>query len=324
MRRTKQKEIMITLTLIFIITCIYYHFYFRYRSDGSINITYETIEDVKNEFSVQKVSFHSGKYLLHGAIYKQKNLIYPKATILMFHGLGTGHYYLMNIIRDFVNDGYQVFAYDRSGAALSEGPFIGDMTSCLYDAEMALEFIRLHPSLFNQPLYVFGHSMGGYTALASLLFKKYHIEKLICVAGFDSEKYLVKSYVKWLAPFIGLRTFLRHGKYALMSGRKALKTTQAEVLYLQGKEDKIVPTKYSGEIYQKIAKNKSNVNVILLPNKEHTPFLDDEAQKTQNDLYKNLGIGHGKTADPSLHYNYHQLSKNDPIIIKMMLDFYNN
>ena len=315
---------MITLTLIFIIACIYYHFYFHYRSDGSINITYETIEDVKDEFSIRKVSFKSRKYLLHGAIYKQKNNLYPKATILMFHGLGTGHYYLMNVIRDFVNDGYQVFAYDRSGASISEGPVIGDMTSCLYDAESALEYIRLHPSLFNQPLYVFGHSMGGYTSLATLLFKKYQISKLVCVAGFDSEKYLVKSYVKWFAPFIGLRTFLVHGKYALMSGRKALKTTEAKVLYLQGKEDKVVPPKYSGEIYQKIAKDRENIRVLMLPNKEHTPFLDDEAQNKQNELYKTLGIGHGIVADPSLHYNYRDLSKNDPIIIKMMLDFYNS
>lgn len=295
----------------------------RHRSDGSINILYEHPNDlIKEGIKVKKVQFYSGKYLLTGYTYCLDTNLKHDGLILIYHGLGYGHAYLLNLIRRFVRANYVVFAYDQHGAALSEGPVVGDMTSSLKDAKNALDYIKATPYLNELPLYVFGHSWGGYTALNSLNFKEFNIKKVISVAGFDNEYWLARGYNPFFSLFLWPRLIFKHGKYAFFSAKKAFKKSDAKILYIQGEDDKIVLPKYAGYRFKKISSKRSNVEVLLLPNKGHTPFISNEAQRRQNELYEKLGIISSRSGDYNLLYDYTLCSECDDVIVAQMIDFF--
>ncbi len=303
---------------------ILYHKLFYKRGDGHPSIRYYLFNEFPNLVR-EPISFFSQKNILHGYIYSDKKIKKNKGLILMVHGIGFGHSYLYPLINYFCQNGYLVLAYDQSASGISEGKRIKGLTRAIIDLEFALEFVKNSQKLQGYPLYLFGHSWGGYAVLNALNFSNYNIEKVISVSGFNSEIDFVLSFakkLKILKPILMLDYLLHYGKYAKFTALEGLEKTNSKVLFLQGEDDATVSLAISGALFKNV--NNRNVRVELLANKGHTPFVDNYSQNMQNTVMAQYGFLGGVDIALDMAVDFRKISIPDEKIFKLMLDFYND
>ncbi len=303
---------------------ILYHKLFNKRGDGHPSIRYYLFSEFPN-LNREPISFNSKKNILHGYIYSYKDVSEFKGLILMVHGIGFGHSYLYPLIDYYCKNNYLVLCYDQSASGISEGRRIKCLTSAIIDIENALKFIKNNQKLQRYPLYLFGHSWGGYAVLNALNFKDYNIKKVISVSGFNSEIDFILSFankLKWLKVIIMLDLYLHNSKYAKMSAFTALKNCESKVLFLQGEDDVTVSLSISGHLFKQI--DNKNIEVELLKGKGHTPFVDDYSQKMQNSVMSQYGFLGGVDIPLDKGVDYRKISIPDEKIYRRMLDFYND
>ncbi|MCF0117478.1 MAG: alpha/beta hydrolase, partial [Bacilli bacterium] len=188
------------------------------RGDGCLCIDYPHPDEYK-EMAHEKIEFKSGKNLLRGFIYKNTNIKDYKAVVILAHGIGYGHFYMLDVINFLTVNGYIVMAYDHYASGYSEGRILNCMTKVSKGMEDALKFKENNEVLKGYSTYLFGHSLGGFAAMSGLNIKGYKVEKCISVAGFNSEQGLcisVAPKLAFLKPFIVLRNFLLIGKTAFL------------------------------------------------------------------------------------------------------------
>ncbi|PEN14090.1 lysophospholipase [Longibacter salinarum] len=97
----------------------------------------------------------------------------PRGCVLLVHGYGehSGRY---GHVADAMNDrGIEVYAYDQRGYGRSEGPraYVDSFDDYVDDLELAIAHVRRR--INDQPLYLFGHSMGGAVVLQYALQRQH-------------------------------------------------------------------------------------------------------------------------------------------------------
>lgn len=309
--------------LMYLIVEVAFRKTFFKRGDGVLCIRYFHQDEFPN-LDYKKFSFKSGKNILRGYIYKDKKVKDFKAVILLTHGIGFGHNYHLTLINEIAKAGYIVVAYDFTASGISEGKRIKAMTQGLIDNEHALEFVTTNEELNKYPLYLMGHSWGGYAALASLNLN-YKIDKVVSFCGFDSEIGMfttASKLMKLLKPFVVLRNYFHYGKYATMSASKALKSTKAKVLYLQGENDVVVHKSISSSLFKSI--DNKNIRVEVLKDKGHSPMFTIENEKEQATLLASFGMLGGVETDPTFNVDYRKISEIDPDILHLVIEFLDN
>lgn len=292
------------------------------RGDGTVSIKYPLPSEQKN--LVYKRDYFVNKNDVKFSVFEYTNSDVKnfKGAILFIHGVGAGHFYSLPLINYFAKLGYIVVAYDQYASGLSEGKKIDSMTVGARDVEYAVKYFE---EKYNKyPLYLFGHSWGAFTASTALHYSK-RIEKTILVSGFDRQSDFVLNgnpLGVLLSLSIKFRDLIIYKKAAKLSLVKSLKNTNSKVLYLQGENDIVVNPKYSGKRFAEIFKNYENIDVKILPNKEHTPFVTNKAQKEQNKVAELFGTTGGKLVPLEVEIDYEKISEPDMKVYKMMSDFF--
>lgn len=316
---------MITLILILLIILIEKSFAqsFYKRGDGATCIDYALPSEFDN-LSKRKIAFKSKKETLRGFVYKDKSITNFKAVIVIAHGIGFGHFYLLNLVSYFAKNGYIVFCYDQASSGMSSGKKIDCMSRASLDIDYALRFKENDDELKNYDTYLFGHSWGGFTVLSALNLK-HEIKKVISVAGFNSEIDLATEATPKIKPFgfiIRLRNFIHYGRYAFFDAYKGIIKSPAKIRYYQGDKDLTISPKLGLEFFKKY--EKDNFEVIALKDKGHTPFINDESQKLQQEVLVDLGLLGGKEVDVSYFVDFRKLSLPDNDVYQSFLEFFDN
>lgn len=295
-------------------------FYFNKRCDGSVSITYPLPSEFEN-LDVKK-SYIEGYKNTRLSVYEYsaKNVKKHKGVIIITHGIGCGHFYILNFIEKLCLNGYVVAAYDTTASGVSEGRRIGDLTSATRDAKYVAKYVD--EVYKNEHVYAIGHSWGGY-AVANILHHSKKIEKGIIVSGVNSEADFI-SFIpctQIIRLFMKMYDFVHYGKDGLITVRKVLKTTNKKVMYVQGTSDVVVNYKTHGKKFAKEFKDSPNVKVQIYEGKKHTPFFTLPSEKSQ---WKNLvkfGFMGGKLVPMDASYNYREGSVVDETVLKDFLEF---
>ena len=316
---------MITLILILLIILIEKSFAqsFYKRGDGATCIDYALPSEFDNLLK-RKIAFKSKKETLRGFVYKDKSVTNFKAVIVIAHGIGFGHFYLLNLVSYFAKNGYIVFCYDQASSGMSSGKRIDCMSRASLDIDNALKFKENDDELKNYDTYLFGHSWGGFAVLSALNLK-HKIKKVISVAGFNSEIDLATEATPKIKPFgfiIRLRNFIHYGRYAFFDAYKGIIKSPAKIRYYQGDKDLTISPKLGLEFFKKY--EKDNFEVIALKDKGHTPFINDESQKLQQEVLVDLGLLGGKEVDVSYFVDFRKLSLPDNDVYQSFLEFFDN
>lgn len=171
--------------------------YDRSPLETAINISYAEIMD---KYPREKVGFMSGDNELTGYIY---NLPNPTGIVVIAPGLSDGGEDYTSIAMAFVDLGYAVFTFDTTGSFESEGKNSIGFSQIVSDLDNALKFIENDPELKSLPLYLFGHSRGGY-ASAMMCSSGHDIKAIATVGAVNSP---MEITMEWSTNYVGPLAF---------------------------------------------------------------------------------------------------------------------
>lgn len=267
---------------------IVYNVVFGSRHDKNPLLKYFTYEDFS--LKVDEVTVPRKKGALKGYIY------YPVGEkngklIVFCHGMGPGQIAYTTEIAYFCKNGFTVLALDSTGCNLSEGKSTVGMYEGVKTAIAAIDFARADSRLSGMPVYLVGHSWGGYSALCACAARKVNAVvamsapvSLVKIMYSNASAQMPKLIAATLCPFIALVDFFKFGSKANMNAPKLADKSKTPVLHVQGDKDSIVPLKNSA-----YAKSKGeNAQKLLVEGRAHNPYNSMEAQQKMAELFAKL------------------------------------
>ncbi len=201
-------------------------------------------KDIHREYPAELMKFKSEKNMLQGYLLGKEN---TKGLVVMVHGLGGGAEGYLPQSLYFVKRGYQVFAYDNTGFHLSEGKSSVGLPQAVEDLDAALTFLEQDKSFSGMPVYLFGHSWGGYAVTAVLNFN-HKVTAAASMAGFGNPNKMVREWAKRMVggwscivnPFMVLHQRLSFGKKLDIMAADGINKAGIPVLIAHGSKDATV------------------------------------------------------------------------------------
>ncbi len=243
----------------------YDSFFPRYeRPDYNVTAGQYCYERVSDVLQREEFFYKSKESELKGYYYKSEQ---NKGLVVVSHGFHAGADDYIPLIAYMVKNGYNVFAYDVNGTYDSKGESVVGMCQSLVDLDCTLNYIKKTELYASQPLFLIGHSWGGYAVTAVLEFHK-EVKGCAAIApmnnGFTIMLEKGKQYAGPLAlvPVPIFTTYQRvlFKKYANSSGVKGINSTDIPVVIAHGVDDKIISYTEQSVISHK--KEITNPNVI--------------------------------------------------------------
>lgn len=200
---------------------------------------------VSHKLDRQLFNFYSDKVKLQGYFYPAAN---SKGIVVVSHGMHAGADDYLPIISYFVKNDFSVFTYDCKGTYNSDSDSTVGMITPLVDLDNALNFIESDSYLSKQPIFLWGHSWGGYAATSVLALHK-NVKACAAIAPFNSGYTLIaekgEQYVGPLAgglPKVFLDTYQKilFKNYTKYNGVKGINSTDIPVLIAHGDADSVI------------------------------------------------------------------------------------
>ncbi len=224
-------------------------------------------EDIADRYDREPVSFSSGENRLTGHLYCGNN---PEGLVVISHGLGGGEGSYLPEMMYFADHGYQVLCYSNTGCWDSEGKNCVGLNQSVLDLDAALTWVEGEGRFDGLPVFLFGHSWGGYAVTAIFHFD-HQIAASASVAGFDEAMPMILSWGRDMAgpliyleyPFIWLNQKLTFGDVFGLTAVDAVNRTDTPVLILHGDQDATVGYDTVSIISQKDRITNPNVRYIV-------------------------------------------------------------
>lgn len=170
-----------------------------------------------------------------------------KGLVVVSHGMRSGGDDYLPIVTYMVNAGYNVFSYNCQGTYESEGDDLVGMCQSLIDLEGTIDYIQSVDSLAKMPLFLIGHSWGGYAA-TSVLSLRHGIRACASIAAMHdacmmmtekAEEYVGKIG-KFSEPVFHLYQKLIFEEYTDCNAIRGINQSNIPVLVAHGRTDKTV------------------------------------------------------------------------------------
>ena len=263
--------------------------------------------DVAEKYPREKFEIVSGKNTLSAWLYGKEN---SKGLIVFAPGHRDSNDKKLYEIMYFVDAGFQVLCFDYTGCYTSEGSTFGGYTQAVYDLDAVLSWCDKNEQFKTLPVYLFGHSLGGY-AVTAVLNYPHRIDAVVSASGFNSAKEQWECSIKrftgpayfLIKPINLLFIHLKYGADKNLSAVSGINKAQIPVLVISAEDDIFYGGKTS-PIYQKqnmITNQKCKFLLMDKPehNGHYSYFLTDAAieyQKTnpKDNIDKNLYMEHDK------------------------------
>ena len=299
------------------------------------------ISDFENLFQ-EKHIFQSNKgQNLVGYKYYGQNPE-TKGIVVLAHGFGTGgHRSYLNYINYFVKNGYEVFSYDATGNDESEGEVVGGLPQGIIDLDYALRYVKSNPEFKNLPIFLWGHSWGGYS-VGSVVKLHPDVKAACVVAGFNSSidmlnfegRKIAGNAVDFLLPILEKHEKKLFGEYASMSILESTEVAAIPTMFIHSTDDDTIPIQQSYDrFYEKFSSNKNNV-FIRYETRGHSYICCSDESKNYRDYYSKQLVEYSKefeevTEEMWEAYNFenfdkHQAFQVDEDLMSKILEFYNS
>lgn len=220
-------------------------------------------EDVADRYEREAVSFLSGKNRLYGHLYGVGN---PSGLVVISHGLGGGEESYMAEALSFVDRGYQVLCYSNTGCWDSEGKGCVGLSQSVLDLDAALDWVEGESRFDGVPVFLYGHSWGGYAVAAVLRFD-HNVTASVSVAGFNDPMSMILEWVGTIGyveyPFIWLNQKITFGDTFGLTAVDAINSTDVPVLVIHGTGDPIVGYDTVGIIAAREKITNPNVQYLI-------------------------------------------------------------
>lgn len=264
--------------------------------DLSASLLYE---DVADRYEREAVSFRSGKNLLKGHLYCPGN---TEGLVVISHGMGGGEESYLPEAVYFLDHGYQVLAYSNTGCWDSEGENSIGLSQSVLDLDAALTWVEGEPRFADMPVYLFGHSWGGYAVAAVLAFN-HHVAASASIAGFNDPLTMIMEWGEGMLgpavyleyPFIWLNQKLAFGKTFDLTAVDGINAADTPVLIIHGNNDQTVSYTKAGIIASRSQITNPNVQYYIrdkAPQNDHNHLFESMAKhayaEEKNAVYAEL------------------------------------
>ncbi len=204
------------------------------------------------------ITFKSKKNELQGYYYPSNQ---NKGLIIFCPGMHAGADDYLPAFEYLVEKGYSVFSFDYTGVYSSKGSDTVGMCQSLVDTDNAIKFIKEQERFKNTPLFVMGHSWGGYAASSVLALHK-DIRAMAGIAPMNNGFTLILEKGEQYAgkmgtipkPIFSTYQKILFGDYSNHNGVRGINESNVPVVIAQGVEDKVIT--YDG---QSITAKKSEI-----------------------------------------------------------------
>lgn len=240
-------------------------FFSRYeRPDYNIYPGEYCYDRVSSRLQREEFYFLSGENHLKGYFYPANN---SKGIVVIAHGIHAGADDYIPLIEYVVNDEFSVFSFDYTGTYDSEGESTVGMCQSLIDLHSALNYIKSNKKYSGQPLFLIGHSWGGY-AVTSVLALHRDITACVGIAPMnDGANMMIEKaseHVGIIAqlpkPVFDTHQRLLFGNFVEYNGVKGINSVDCPVLIAQGLTDDVIT--YNGTSITAKKNEITNPNVI--------------------------------------------------------------
>ena len=279
-----------------------YDSFFKRYNKRTINTRFGEFDysRVKDRLPRTTFFFPSGNLMLQGYFYPCHN---AKGIVVVCHGMHAGADDYLPFIEYFVLNQYAVFTYDCQGTYASEGNSTVGMCTPLVNLDHALNYIENNKQLSKYPLFLFGHSWGGYAATAVLSLHK-NIHACAAIAPFNSgytlfvekgEQYtsLFSDMIKTDFPkeFLNAYQTLLFKNYTKYNAVDGINSTNIPVYIAHGKRDFVISYNYQSVISHKAEIRKNNL----------TYYVGTDAQAGHNTiLHSNRAVAYQEQVEKDL------------------------
>ncbi len=234
------------------------------RPDYSLYPGEYCYERVKERLPRSEFYYKTKKSELKGYYYTAKE---GKGLVVVVHGFHAGADDYLPMVEYFVNSGYNVFSYDCKGTYESKGDSTVGMCQSLVDLDGTITYLKKTQPYSEQPLFLVGHSWGGY-AVASVLALQKDIRGCACIAPMNNGYTIMlekgEQYAGKIAlipkPVFSVYQRILFGDYVEYSGVKGVNSVDIPVLIAQGVDDKVIT--YNGQSIMAHRNEITNPNVI--------------------------------------------------------------
>lgn len=244
--------------------------------------------------------FPSGRWKLQGYFYPCND---AKGMVVVCHGMHAGADDFIPFIEFFVRNGYAVFTYDCQGTYASEGDSTVGMCTPLVNLDHALTYIKKNKKLAQYPLFLFGHSWGGFAATSVLSLHK-NIRACAAVAPFNSgHTLLAEKGDQYMEPFADMVRFdfpkefiniyqtLLFKDYTKYNAVEGINSTDVPVYIAHGNRDFVISFGHQSVISHRDEIRKKNVTYYVGTDAQaghntilHSPRAVAYQQKVDKDL----------------------------------------
>lgn len=219
----------------------------------------------------------------------------PCGVVVIAHGLGGGgHNSYMDIAYYFACNGFDVFAYDATGNDESGGNAVKGLPQGVKDLSRAIEFLDEIAELKDLPVFLWGHSWGGY-CVANVLNFHPEVKAIVSMAGFNRSsdllyaqgKEMVGGIMDFFLPYINSYERMNFGKYAKATAMSGFENSAAGVYIVHSTDDTTVPIQYGYNIYyEKYATDKRFVFKQYENKRHNMVYCSQEAIDYMDAFYK--------------------------------------
>lgn len=266
---------------------------FGSRTQDPDNPCYLTYEDFQDE--LDRKEFRTYYYVreINGYIYQKRFMDDFKGFVILSHGMfGTHVQYMLDI--DFLcRNGYQVLAYDNFGCGLSEGESTQGLATGVYVLENVIEEVRASNLNHGLPIFLYGHSWGGFSVLGAM--KNYPdikgvVSRSAPYSQLKAGKILIQNIAKQIDRFYGpfvtfIGFFLTSHRMRITVRRGVKKNKKTPVLVLQAKDDPMVPYPISAACYF-TNHPTAQVQVMVSEKGLHNSIVEESGSKAYAEAVK--------------------------------------
>lgn len=252
-------------------------------------------EHYQAEYPRTEVEFKSGDNTLNGYIYGADN---DKGLLVFAHGIGEGHEGYLKSLLWFVDNGWRVFAYDATGSGNSEGNGTRGLPQSALDLDAALTFAESDQRLNSLPVFLMGHSWGGYAAAAVLNFD-HKIAGAASIAGYNKPIDMILEWtedslggIRYLMyPFVQIYNAALFGQYSGMTAVDGINKSNVPVLIVHGTEDGTIGYDKSSIISERENITNPNAQYLTIDGGGHNNiFYTAEALEYINEFNKDYRV----------------------------------
>ena len=224
---------------------VYDKIFQRYeRPDYSITPGIVCVDRLDSNINKEEIRFYSDDVLLKGNYFTCNN---AKGIVVMAHGIHGGADDYLSFVLYFLKHNFNVFSFNYKGTYDSAGDSTVGFCEALVDLDHAIDYILSNEKFNKLPLFLFGHSWGGY-AVCAVLNLQGKIKACASVAGMNNGFTIISEKAEQYAgklstptkPFFDLYQRFLFKNYIKYDAVKGINSCNIPIVLAHGIDDKII------------------------------------------------------------------------------------